>query len=526
MRDAAFRIRAIVVADFLIRFRRVSTAVMFLILGGSAYLGIPDPASGRALIVIEGRRAIYNSATIGMGTASLATILIGLFGFYFISNAFRRDVQTRCGFVIASTPVKSIEYILGKFLGNVLFLFTFTAGFMMVSMAGLLVRAEAPLEPLVFLWQYALLLPPALVMVAMLAVVFESVSWLSGRFGDVAFFLIWVTGLTVVTVSLTTSTSSILRYFDYSGFAFMVVGMKSALATESFSIGASDFDPSKPVLIFKGLVLTKDWILPRLATVFLPLALLPIAQWGFHRFDPARIRKSQMRASRTHRRFDQSWLQPITRALGRLLGLGRPTGVTLLDAARNDAFVTLSTFPFAPLGVLGFAIASLVSNDPGLRKGVLPVLFACLALLLADVSCREMRAGTQTLVWASPRLRQRFVAWKFLTTVILGVLFVLIPASRLLLSNPTAALGLVIGTLFLCSAATSLGVLSSNPKAFVVLFLSFFYLVVNDGGRTPSLDFAGFHGTATHAVMAAYAALTVVFVAVAVVVHQARTARE
>jgi hypothetical protein len=118
------------------------------------------------------------------------------------------------------------------------------------------------------------------------------------------------------------------------------------------------------------------------------------------------------------------------------------------------------------------------------------------------------------------------VAWKFLTTVILGVLFVLIPASRLLLSNPTAALGLVIGTLFLCSAATSLGVLSSNPKAFVVLFLSFFYLVVNDGGRTPSLDFAGFHGTATHAVMAAYAALTVVFVAVAVVVHQARTARE
>ena len=68
---------------------------------------------------INGARAIYNSAAIGMATAMLATIFVGLFGFYVISNAVRRDIDSRCGYVIASTTMRSGEYLLGKFLGNV-----------------------------------------------------------------------------------------------------------------------------------------------------------------------------------------------------------------------------------------------------------------------------------------------------------------------------------------------------------------------------------------------------------------------
>src|SRR5207253_2284150 len=141
------RIAAIVLADVRIRFRRLSTLIVFVLLSSCAYLWVPDPRTGRALIEIDGKRALYNSAAIGMGTAAMATIFVGLIGYYVISNALRRDVSSRCGFVLASTGMRSSEYLAGKFLGNVVFLTTFLGGFMITSMGMLVLRGEAPLEP-------------------------------------------------------------------------------------------------------------------------------------------------------------------------------------------------------------------------------------------------------------------------------------------------------------------------------------------------------------------------------------------
>ena len=47
----------------------------------------------------------------------------------------------------------------------------------------------------------------------------------------------------------------------------------------------------------------------------------------------------------------------------------------------------------------------------------------------------------------------------------------------------------------------------SFPKTFIVLFLTFWYIALSDKGQSPSLDFAGWYGTATPAVIAAYAAI-------------------
>src|SRR5262249_26989235 len=57
------------------------------------------------------------------------------------------------------------------------------------------------------------------------------------------------------------------------------------------------------------------------------------------------------------------------------------------------------------------------------------------------------------------------------------------------------------------------------------LFLSFWYATVNDHGATPALDFAGYYGKATPAVMAAYAAIGVGVLAVAQVVYSLRLRR-
>ena len=240
-------------ADFLIRFRRPSTLVVFLLLSACAYLWVPDPSTGRALLQIDGHRALMNSGALGMATASIGMIFVGLFGFYVISNAVRRDIISRCGVIMASTPMRSGEYLLGKFLGNVAFLSTFLGGFMLSSMVMLLVRGEARLEPLVFVQQYLLLTPPAIVFVSAVAVLFESIPFLSGKLGDVLYFFLWMALLGLVVSQEATGSLAWGRYFDVSGFGFMIDQMQTNAADrECLDRLLHALIRRKPPIVFNG----------------------------------------------------------------------------------------------------------------------------------------------------------------------------------------------------------------------------------------------------------------------------------
>jgi hypothetical protein len=56
--ERAARVAAVIAADLRIRFRRMSTLIIFLLLSGMAYLWVPDPATGMTLIQSDGKRAI------------------------------------------------------------------------------------------------------------------------------------------------------------------------------------------------------------------------------------------------------------------------------------------------------------------------------------------------------------------------------------------------------------------------------------------------------------------------------------
>jgi len=516
--ESLHRIAAIVRADFLIRFRRVSTAVVFVLLSAVAYLWIPDPRTGRALIQIDGRRAIYNSAAIGMATALLATIFIGLIGFYVISNAIRRDLLSRCGFVAASTTMKSSEYIAGKFIGNIVFLSTFIAGFAAVAMAMVLVRGEAPLEPWIFIKQYLLLAPPLIVFVSAVAIFFESVPFLSGKFGDVAYFFLWMTSLGIV-VAITENAggpTGPISYFDFTGFGFLWDTMHKMSNTGSLSIGATSFDPKQPPYVFGGLHVSAAWAVRRIAATLSPLLVVGAAALAFHRFDPIRVRKSVRHnganlLARINVRF-----KPLTRVASRLITVGRRPSIARSILA--DALMTASGSPIVAIAAIGFAVVAAASAPSEVSRGVLPLAFAVAAIAVADLSCKEWRAGTLPLVYSAPRLQAMFIAWKFIAALLVTAAVVAVPVAR----SATSPLFAIVGTLFVAAAAVTLGIISNTAKTFTVLFLTFWYVVMNDKGMTPSLDFAGFFGKATPMVIAAYAAVGAAMLVAAQVVHSRR----
>ena len=514
------RLAAIVRVDFLVRFRRVSTVIVFLLLGAFAYVWLPPPSSGRTLIQINDHRAIYNSGAIGMGTASLGMIFVGLFGFYVISNAIRRDVVTRCGLVAASTPMRAGEYLLGKFLGNVLFLTTFLGGFMLTSMAMLLVRGEAPLEPLVFVGQYLLLTPSAVVFVSAVAVLFESIPFLSGKFGDVAYFFFWMAFLgLVISDKASKNGVSWARYFDVTGFGFMMDQMTQTLHTNSLSIGASTFDPKKAPVVFPGLTLTREWVLPRLASTLVPLLFLPLAALFFHRFDPVRTKQTSEKSSRNWIGRLQNLFKPLSRrVVAPLLRPGR--GGSFVGAMWSDAALTLTLYP---LVLVAFTVITVLSISANVAH-IMPAIFVILALVVSDVATRDVRANTIASLRAVPRLRERFVWWKLGSTLLLGFFLCAVPIVRTALHGGRPLAALLVGIIFVAATATSLGVMTDNPKTFIVVFLSFWYLVVNDRGASSWMDFAGFYGSGKLRIILGYAAVSVLAIALAEGWHRRRLA--
>jgi hypothetical protein len=515
------RIGAIISADFRIRFRRVSTVIVFLLLSAFAYVWIPAPSTGRTLIQINGQRAIYDSGAIGMGTASLGMIFVGLFGYYVISNAIRRDVVTRCGLIAASTPMRTGEYLLGKFLGNLVFLVTFVCGFMLSSMVMLAVRGEARLEPLVFVEQYLLLTPPAIVFASAVAVLFESIPWLAGKFGDVVYFFLWsmVIGL-VGANEATHGAINWVRCFDFTGFGFMIDQLQRTLHTESVSIGASRFDPAKPTMVFNGLTLTREWIVPRAISLLAPLLLLPVAAFFFHRFDPVRTQRVSGKGRRNWIGKIQNLFKPLSRRAVSLLMFPGRSG-SFIGAIWTDAALTLTLYPLVFVAFVAITITTLFVS----LTGILPAVFAVLALIISDVATREARAGTTASVRAIPRLRENYVWWKLGSACLLSLLLCLVPLLRTVAHGSAAFAALVCGILFVAANATALGVTTANPKTFIVGFLTFWYVVVNDKGANPLLDFAGFYGRFTPNTIALYAAISVIAIVVAQLFYRARLAR-
>jgi len=515
------RIGAILGADFRIRFRRVSTVIVFLLLSAFAYVWIPAPSTGRALIQINGHRAIYNSGAIGLGTASLGMFFAGLFGYYVISNAIRRDIVTRCGLIAASTPMRTGEYVFGKFLGNLLFLATFVGGFMLSSMVMLTVRGEARLEPLVFVEQYLLLTPPAIVFAAAMAVLFESIPWLAGRFGDVVYFFLWslVIGLAGANEA-SHHAMKWIRCFDFTGFGFMIDQLQRTLHTESVSIGASSFDPTKPTILFNGLTLTREWVLPRLVSLLAPMALLPLAGLVFHRFDPVRTGRVSGKGRRNWIGKIQNLFKPLSRRAVSLLMFPGRSG-SFLGAIWTDAALTFTLYPLVFIAFIAISIVTFFGSLTWILHGV----FVALALIISDVATRDSRAGTSASLRATARLRENYVWWKLGSASLLSLILCVMPLIRVIGHGPMAFAALVCGIVFVASMATALGVTTANPKTFIVGFLTFWYVVVNDKGGHPLLDFAGFYGRSNSGTLFLYAGISVVAIAVAQMLYGARLGR-
>jgi hypothetical protein len=495
-------------ADFLERVRRYSFLVTLLAIVAVTYLYLPAlDTPAWFYLNMGGPRPLYTSAWIGLAVAALMTEFFPLFGFYLVKNAIERDRRTGVGEIIATTPLSKPMYTLGKWLSNVAVFCAVIGVTLLTSLVLQFVRAE---DFAVDLWALAapflLVILPELAFIAALAVLFESINWLRGGFGNLVYYVVYAVTAVVGNLQGISNVWPSLYAACSASFDHCKSGRQIDLGGEPLL--------NLPTFRFEGIHWTAEIIWPRLAWIAVSVAVALLAAYFFHRFDPSKVGKTLFADL-------VGWLKPMVTSFvtepaatpaGEQVEIAPERGggaattpvrpavqagegrggqlapvypaparyARMLAAELRLTFKGLGWFWYA--AAAGIIVSALFVPLNIARLVVLPLAMVWPVLVWSSLGVREVRHHTAPIVFSLPYPLRR----QLLVTWLVGALVALTMSStviaRLALAGDGAAgLAALIGALFVPSFAVALGCWSGTSKLFQAVYLFVWYLAAVQG---------------------------------------------
>lgn len=526
-------------ADFLERVRRYS---FLIVLGATICLGY-TVAAGHLVLRLGDYTGVYNSTWVGFLMTGTTTFFLSLAGFYIVKDTLERDRRTGVGQIIATTPVGKLFYIMGKTLSNLTVFLVILGILLLAAVVAQLVRGE---ELRIELWPLIspclMISLPAMVFLAAVAVLFETLPWLRGGLGNVAYFFLWALVFVIRTATHPTpfvdltGVNSITKVFNGAARA------RGLDYTDGFSIEPGGLASAQSVH-WEDISWTSEIVWGRLYWVGVAFALMLAAVVLFDRFDPARgiFHRYDLSFQRARRGLLGRWQKgssPDTTPSVALEAKGlvpAPERVSLtpLAVAATKGHSTLRPYfgrvLLAELRLMlkrqrwwwyavavGLIVAGLLSTGRKARETWLPLSWVWPVLVWSAMGVREARHRTEQLVFstAHPLCRQLPATW------LAGVIVTLLAgggvAVRLLLAGEwVTLLAWAVGALFIPTLALALGVWSGSSKPFEAAYVAWWY--IGPINQTSALDFMGaLNGSVAAGVPWYYLALTVILLGLAV----------
>ncbi len=496
-------IKALVANEVRLRMRRTATLVTLLAVIAISWMMIVDPAGGSALIVVGDARVLYTSATLAVGSASLGCILFGLGGFYLLRGRVAEDIRSGIGSVIGATPVGDALFVFSRFLGNVAYLGAMIMVFMLTIMALHGLRGDGPIEPLVYLQNYLLLLGPMVLFTASCAALFDNWAPLMGKGGDVLFFFLWAAQLGMVVPIATSAVGTaipMIELFDFNGMGASMIVVTGALHSTQIALGGGDFKAALAPVLMTSELWTLKMALMRCAAGLIGVLPLLVSMFLFHRFSPDRVKVSSASKRRSPLAYVDTYLRPASKLVAPLFRIAaRLPG--LPGQVVGDVALTLVTRPTAVVLLAGLAAASLLAPQQALAALMIAGV-AFWGVLVSDMSTRDFTAGTHDMTASVKGGATRRYLSQYAATVVLGFMFSGVVALRWSFTQPMRALALVAGVFSLSALATMFGRCSRTARLFMALFLFWVYVILN-APKEAMLDAVGFVGVAnSHSIVA------------------------
>jgi hypothetical protein len=476
-------------ADFFERVRRFS---FLLVLAAVIYLGVLV-INGTWFLYVMGDlnqlslryRGEFNSAWIGTMTVLVTNGVLSLFGFYLVSDCIERDTRTGVGQIIATTPVRRATYLVGKWISNFMVLFVLVLILAVAATIMVLLKGEAALDLGALLMPFLAIALPNMALIAALAVVFETVPWLRGVVGNIAYFFLW---LLVVSASfLGGMVLPSLR--DPMGVNLfrtsLVAGARAAFPDEAISelMGLQANMPGETVFKafnWPGLDWTPGIVGGQWLWAVLGLGLILLSALWFARFDPSRVglrrpqaKPGEAQEAELRRKAPRIALPSLSPLVSKLAQVNPFLGVLfaelrlLLNGRRWWWWAVTA----------GLAIAILVSPPSMTNHYLLPVAWLWPLPIWSEMGNRERKNNTYQMVFSSARpvLRQLPAAW--LAGVLATMLFEIAGAVFFLSTGDLPGLaGWVGAVIFVPTLALALGVFSSGGRVFEVVYLLWWYM--------------------------------------------------
>ncbi len=476
-----------------LRMRRLSTLVAVLAVVVVSWSLVVDPSTGKSLLVTNGARILYTSSALALGSATLAGILFSLAGFYLLRGRIAEDLRCGIGSVIGASPTGDTAFLAGRWLGCAAYLGLLSGVFLVTMLVLQAVRGDGPVQPLVYLQAYALMLLPMVCFVASCAILFDSWAPLMGKGGDLLFFVLWAAQMSTIGEVAPDGALPLAALVDFNGSAVAIAAFERQLDTSNLGIGSMNFDAGVAPVVLPVWLWNAQALAWRAASAALALLPLVAAMFLFHRFSPDRVKPARARRRRDPLAVLNSWLRPLAvlvrpllRLAARLPGL---SGQVLADVA-----LTLMAAPAAVAALLAMLVAAAVA-EPAALKPLLIAGAAFWGVLVSDVSTRDGTAGCSGMTGAVPGGASRRYLRQLAAAVLLGWLFMGPAALRLLEAQPVRALATVTGAIVLAAFASLFGTLGRTPRIFLALFLFGLYVAINMP-HSPMLDVVGFNGAA------------------------------
>lgn len=480
-----------------LRLRRASTHAVLLALVLAVWFMIVDPSTGFVMLAANSARVAYNSVCLALGSSLLATVLLGLFGFYLVRGRADEDLRSGMGAVLAATPLSNAQLVIGRWAGGVLYLGALLLVLAIAVMLLQAVRGEGSIEPFTFFRFYALTLVPNVFFIAAMAVLCESWQPLTGKRGDILYFTFWLAQIVAPAILLSlVPDSSWPLMFDATGIGTLSQRAQEVLGTSSMAVGLNEFDKSLPAVVMTGDFWTWPMVLTRFLSVFVALVPLALAARHFHRFSPDKVAGRAkapsswaigQRVARMLRPFDV-----VSRMLLRISArLPRAAGLAGAELALTCAANPLT----GPL--LAVFIGAGVMLDYKFLPAVMLTALLYWGVVIADISVRDFKADTEHMSTSATGRNASY--WRQAgVTFLLGLLLTAPVLVRWAMLQPGRALALGAGLVVLTGLAQLLGRTTRSGRAFLVLFMFSLYLVTQ-GPPLPTLDVVGLHGRATAA---------------------------
>jgi len=478
-------------ADFYERTRRYSFLV---VLGLVIFLGY-QVGIGNMGIKLGQYRGAFNSAWVGSMMALIASFFLGWFGFYVINSSIARDRETGVGQIMATTPMTRLLYAIGKWISNFVVLTTMVV---LLMFAGLIIQflqgESLQLDLIAFVNPFVFIVLPLIALVAAVAVLFETIPFLSGGFGNIVYFFLFVmvialaqeaslnpvlepTG-TVITHNYMTA-ELIQKHPDYDG---------------DFTLGSGSEQIVTDTFLWNGIPWTGEMLLLRSSLFGVALLITMVAALFFDRFDPSRRKPKRMKKR-------VSSLEPVPATVSEPLPTHR---LTPLSAAINH--FNFSNILIVELKLLlkgqrwwwylvagGLVIAGLYNSAESAYTIILPIAWVWSILLWSSIGSRATRHNVQSITFASPSPVWRQLPAQWLAGFILSIIVASGVLLRLVFAGNFAWLmWSFIGAIFIPSLALACGVWSNGSKLFEIIYILLWYL--GPINRLPQLDYLGVTG--------------------------------